>query len=923
MAEPLNKGELVRFEAAERVDVPDALALSRQAGAQHELIVGNLFGQVAVLRGFDVRKNPGSATGIQVLKNAGALIAMDRGGADKPWPAGTDSSSFVFEVGGDATVDVDIAGNPAGAYFVFVKVDYVAARPDVRAFWAAPNGPEFTNTINTRWVPAWSVVVQPHADAAPVGAVRVGVIDWDGAALVNGDVYKAKMQFCEGTAVPNGSLVQVPPIGAFGGFLGPAFLPDFSRNDDRVTNGQTTLSGLLSAVLKCIEEIKDPHEGRWWKTPPYNLSLRAAQSVTLTIGQGTSLCKGNWNADTVAGGYYNITAALQTIAAAITGGSIPGPITILLKPGQYELTAPVTFNGEVSFVGTSKQATVLKFSGTGKLTWGVAVARGAFGAMRLVTDIETPLLAYAPGMDLDVFDLIDSSGTATAPVLLQASAAGNPATGRVSVRNVNAEYHAVVANARVNYGLVVLDSKLARIETGLADASAVTADVCVERSTVTSLLIHYAEERVVVQGCKLTHVKIDGQIGLIDPVFEGCVFYDTVAGATAHVVVDEISGPVGAGAGLFFRACSFDTAQSGFNVLEVGGVAAPEVLRLHFLDCRATGDFVLDCECTNDPDVGITARLDHVLVVGALSLSGQLGNVLLEHVVAENGCTITRNSVASTGGTCELYDSVFWPRGDASGVPDTLAETDTAFPLPRSLVVQKGVGVARNFESVVVERCELRGKVQDALDGNAPKSAVYLAAANSVIVRACRMLFSLSAATTTTWLPIRLHGRNVSCDDNRLRLDNRGAGAHSVPRFILMEQAGQNLTGNLTAEQTATFSFDGNVLECSHADGGTSQDAIIDSEVVLYDFRADAGETILLSYSRNRLVVVAADIDTKWAKAADAGDIVQVIGGLMDGNIVRDLSGFLTAMDAASVPLTKAVPAAGTPVFTFGDNVVL
>jgi hypothetical protein len=356
MAEPTTKQEIVRVEGNERIDVPDFQQLTRGSLGLIESVVGKLFAQGAVVSGFNARANPADDTAVQVVRDSGAFIALDRGGVDRPWPAGVDAQSFLFDVGGAASVSVALGGFSPGQLHVYILFAWTASRYEERAFWdATPPTSEFKENINTRYLPTWSVQVLEHDAAVPTGAVRVATIAWDGAALVSGDVQKAKQALYEGAAVPGGSTAVVPANGGFAGFTAPVVLPDFDRDDERGSHGLDSFATFAQAVLKCIEEVKDGNYGRWWRAPQHSLR---AMPYTFTIGPFADDATGG--GDYIAASDGDITAALLAIASITLDNVLASPVTIFLKPGTYKTTGHVAF-GQLGWrlIGAGMRLTTL------------------------------------------------------------------------------------------------------------------------------------------------------------------------------------------------------------------------------------------------------------------------------------------------------------------------------------------------------------------------------------------------------------------------------------------------------------------------------------------------------------------------------------------------------------------------------------
>ncbi len=375
---PLDKS-LIRVEDQQRIDTPEFQHLQRQVMYWHESI-GALLSSQSFVRGFELsvvdpttlRVTPDTAS------DNGVIIVPELGAGNNEAPHDAQTSySVVVDINPTAK-DRSLSTFATGQYLhVYASAVWNEVDLNQRVFWVPPTGPEAVNSINTRFVLEWQLQVLPHHQPVPARSVRIGTVYWSGA-LTAPDLYQAAQMLFEGEAVDGGSSVEVPSGGApsFGGFwqdAGEGTIPDFSRSDDRWTNGAKSFAQFSRMVLREVQEIKSQSEvltPKHWEKPPYGLSLRAAQPVTFTIGEGTKLSEGNLNGtpDPLNPGYYNIGVALSTLSAAAVAEGMED-VCIRLKPGRYSLTTLVTIPGTIRLEihGCGPLAVCLKFTNNGKI----------------------------------------------------------------------------------------------------------------------------------------------------------------------------------------------------------------------------------------------------------------------------------------------------------------------------------------------------------------------------------------------------------------------------------------------------------------------------------------------------------------------------------------------------------------------------
>lgn len=744
MAKPSKK--LLRVQDNERVDRGDAEHMTRQTASWVASVVGTLFGQSAVVAGFDA--TDANATTLRVVRNSGSFIAALQGAANSLYGSGTIVDSVLQDDGGVTQVDSVLAGLPNGWYHVYVVVGVAGSDVAQRVFWDSVGATEYQAPIATRWILTWSVVVALHNAAAPVGSARVATVNWDGA-LDAAKIYAAKAMLFEGAAVPGGSVATVPAPVLFGG---ADHLVDFDRQNDRSVVGAQTFAQFANAVLKCVEEIKDPHGGRWWEKPPRGLSLRAASAYTVTVGQGTALSTGHYNAASVAGGYYNITAALQAIAADMLIGAIPQPVAIQLKPGLYEVSALVQFAANVEVYGAGPFATEIKFTGTGALQFGGASVAHVVADLGVTGVLASGALQYVTGVSLRLERV-----WGTAPVTLANLNAAASGVGDIVLHDC--AFSGAVRCETGGASIRARGSVLGDIVAGF-DATKKAPRIDLDGCSVGGVRVNSSAAGVSMVGCRVGTLKITGTLDA-DVTVAACRFdgVPSILGVaqTWRIYLDDLITTKPASVAV--RGCEF-VGRAGCSGLAAGGAAGAANLRAFLVEaCRFAPDPAAPTAIGADQAVWVEDDPNAIAWVRACEVTdyaaGAFGYVQVDGVVVRKTidaamagsvfyrCPVVRRAtVVSSLATCT---TLAWECVE-------LADCDIQVPAITSAGNSWRIHTPSGWTTELrLLRCRFPGAITDwsALDG-------------PVLVEACDF------AAACTWTLRARNGQGLRCANTRI-----------------------------------------------------------------------------------------------------------------------------------------------------------
>lgn len=321
---------IVRFASQERVDVPDATAMSFLVlGEFRRTVRGVLLGEDAkyVVRGFAVEPQAVPDATVRIRLNPSGVLGFMFGAenlgsrTDYGQVVGGDDSNGLLE--GNATVTLDFSGQPVGPYTVQVRFVYTDGTNDNRAFWNETTNVEYIASTDTRHLPMW----EARFTGAPSAEwIDLATVNWDGAAVDPGDITDLRNFAFEGALAFSRSTQD-----------GTGGMEDFSRSTDRAANGQNAVYPVLRALGRQIQDLKGANDsGLWdWFSRPYAVpgttaplaaqrtkSLRSVDVATFTVGDGTT----EW-------GDFNGTSGLDDCLAFILANTatLPSRVVIVLK----------------------------------------------------------------------------------------------------------------------------------------------------------------------------------------------------------------------------------------------------------------------------------------------------------------------------------------------------------------------------------------------------------------------------------------------------------------------------------------------------------------------------------------------------------------------------------------------------------------
>lgn len=542
--------DIVRFEGNERVDLPDASAFVASAADQVRALVRTLIAaENRVVSGF-VASAP-SATIVRITRGSGALIGRDLGAA----------LQGELGLGGSSTVDVDFSLLPSGVlYTVYVRILRLDSGLANRAFWDRPTKQELQRPINTRRVVDWEATAAPTADPAPgLEWMPVALVNWDGS-LSGADVVDAR------EVVFEGPLDQVQS---------EAGLPAYDSADltNRTVNHLRSVDELRAAVLRDIQDLKSGHwnhdaaaDGHAWFTSlPAGLSVRSAQDVVATVGDGLTTF-GNFDANDPA---YAGDAAAAIQAAldltATTGG------TVVIKPGTYTCRTRIDFPAglakSVALVGHGRSSTQLSWdsgtsptsmlrvrpstAGQGVTIEGLSLVCGTV-VLADVDLIQVDLGALTGGNDLGALTLRDleirASGSGASHHVGLAFRNSTSGHGVLELTIDHCRFDAlrsgVVGSRIIDRGLIgrSLFSNMAVSFIDLQDCARTTVrDSVLEGAAVadnTHLAIRTGCTDIVLEGLVGTSAQLLIETGAVGVSVDGCEVTSSSAGVTGPLVVD-------------------------------------------------------------------------------------------------------------------------------------------------------------------------------------------------------------------------------------------------------------------------------------------------------------------------------------------------------------------------------------------------
>lgn len=251
--------DLVRTESTERLDKPDLDALQRNGRSDTRTsLAAFLFGNATtdrVLGGWQMTANGPPDARVNIA--AGRMVANEQ----------LDDGSFergvVYGLESTVSVALDFTGAPVAVYNVYIRFVQTPGAAGTRVFWDQDAVAEAVASIDTREVAAWAATrntISPGTDW-----IKIGEVDWDGAAVVAGDITHDRFMFFEGDE--NAAFAQI-----WGGGT--------DRSADRGQFGVTNLYQWVHFVRRQIADILGQPE--WWAVPARDLA-----DLDLHLGDST------------------------------------------------------------------------------------------------------------------------------------------------------------------------------------------------------------------------------------------------------------------------------------------------------------------------------------------------------------------------------------------------------------------------------------------------------------------------------------------------------------------------------------------------------------------------------------------------------------------------------------------------------------
>jgi len=175
--------DLVRFEANERVDLPDMEAVQDNARSESRLATyatvtgggNNLLGTgslYATGQRFAIKPFACTTTGTQIT----VIKGLGYGGVTDP--NGVVEYGVTFGLDGDASQTVDMSGKATGTYAVQVRPTFDAGASGTRIFWDAGAAAESASAVDTRKITGWTTLIV-LASALDDRALTIGIFAWD------------------------------------------------------------------------------------------------------------------------------------------------------------------------------------------------------------------------------------------------------------------------------------------------------------------------------------------------------------------------------------------------------------------------------------------------------------------------------------------------------------------------------------------------------------------------------------------------------------------------------------------------------------------------------------------------------------------------------------------------------------------------
>jgi hypothetical protein len=185
----------------------------------------------------------------------------------------TQELGVIFGNDGDATKAVDMTGQPAAVYNVYIRFSHDTGETQVRVFYNPDTELEEADSIDTRIVFDWDVTVGTVSPGDEW--LKVGEIDWDGSTVQTADITHTRNMFFEGDE--DASFAQEWGDGGN------------DRNTARGTYGIKTLNRWIEAVRRQLADIIGATATGWYAAIPTSLTTAAAHIADASDPHGATL----------------------------------------------------------------------------------------------------------------------------------------------------------------------------------------------------------------------------------------------------------------------------------------------------------------------------------------------------------------------------------------------------------------------------------------------------------------------------------------------------------------------------------------------------------------------------------------------------------------------------------------------------------
>ena len=250
--------DLLRVESNERLDLPDLNHLIRAPRSALRTAVQVLLhgrtSQTRILGGFVVTANGPADTEVNV--GNGQAIGIEK------LPDGTDESGVAFGMESNATLALDLVGQPNGTYGIYVRFVHVPSTAGTRIFWDQDAAAEAASSINTRVGASWTV--QFNLASPGTDWYKVADVVWDAGVgvIATPDITLTRRLFFEGDEAT-------------------AFADEWGAGADRTVNRATAgVYDLQTWVHAIRRQLKDITGSAWYTAPATNLATIAVHIVS-------------------------------------------------------------------------------------------------------------------------------------------------------------------------------------------------------------------------------------------------------------------------------------------------------------------------------------------------------------------------------------------------------------------------------------------------------------------------------------------------------------------------------------------------------------------------------------------------------------------------------------------------------------------